>query len=546
MILFDLSRQCAILLIAVFLLASCSKKTTIVEPIIEPDPELAPAEIIPLPVSNIATEKVFILSEKANIYIAPQNAEMEKIGQYLAGRMNPATGYGMRVLPTTGPPSNGNIHLTTLNGDPALGEEGYQLTITEQLITLEAYQPAGLFRGIQTLRQLLPPSIEQSSVQPGPWGTSTRIIRDYPRFAWRGAMLDVARHFFSVDDVKHYIDLLAFYKINRFHLHLSDDQGWRIMIDSWPNLATHGGSTAVGGGSGGYYTKAEYADLVAYAESRYIVLIPEIDMPGHTNAALASYPDLNCNGVAPPLYTGIDVGFSSLCTTKEITFTFIDDVIKEIAALTTGPYIHVGGDEASVLDIFSYIFFIERVQTIVQSHGKQMIGWEEISQSDLLPTAVTQHWWTNTHAQAASNKGLKIIMSPARRAYMDIKYNSSTPLGLVWPGLIDVEKAYSWDPVTQVPGLSENDILGVEAPLWTETILTMDDIEFMAFPRLPGYAEIGWSPTTDKNWDEYKVRLASHGLRLDAMGVNFYRSPLIPWRETENLENIAYHQYDKL
>ena len=249
--------------------------------------------IIPMPVSVTATGNTFTLTAAANIYVEPATAELTAIGGYLADKLKPSTGYGLRVLPATGAPARGSIYLTTQGGGSALGEEGYRLTVTPDLVTLAAYRPAGLFRGIQTIQQLLPPSIEGSAPQPGPWQMATGTIEDYPRFAWRGVMLDVSRHFFGVADVKRLIDLMALYKMNRFHLHLSDDQGWRIMINSWPNLATYGGSTEVGGGRGGYYTQADYADIVAYAQSRYITVVPEIDMPGHTNAALASYPELN-------------------------------------------------------------------------------------------------------------------------------------------------------------------------------------------------------------------------------------------------------------
>ena len=210
-------------------------------------------------------------------------------------------------------------------------------------------------------------------------------IDDRPRFRWRGAHLDVSRHFFSVAEVKRYIDLISQYKVNVLHLHLSDDQGWRIAIDSWPRLTSVGGSTEVGGGPGGYYTKRDYRELVRYAAARYITVVPEIDTPGHTNAALASYAELNCDGIAPPLYTGIDVGFSSLCVDKEITYEFLDDVIRELAALTPGPYLHMGGDEAHSTEDADYVRFIERVQPIVAAHGKRLMGWEEIAQAPLLP-----------------------------------------------------------------------------------------------------------------------------------------------------------------
>jgi hexosaminidase len=321
---------------------------------------------------------------------------------------------------------------------------------------------------------------------------------------------------------------MAYYKLNRLHLHLSDDQGWRLEIKAWPNLTTIGGSTAVGGAPGGYYTQAEYAELVAYAQSRYILIVPEIDMPGHTNAALASYPELNCDGQAPALYEGTSVGFSSLCIGQDLTFEFVDDVIGELAALTPGPYLHIGGDEAAATSEADYQLFLERTQAIVEQHGKQMVGWEEIAQIQLRPTSIAQHWNSDLAAQAA-RQGAKVILSPSSRAYLDMKYDASTALGLVWAGTTDVQDAYTWDPATQVAGVAESDILGVEAPLWTETLQTIDEIEFMAFPRLAGHAVIGWSPSAGRTWDEYQARLATHGPRLTALGVNFYAAPQIAW-----------------
>jgi hexosaminidase len=501
--------------------------------------QLAPpttiGNLIPRPVSVSSSGSTFSLTMTTDIYVQPGTTELVGIGQSLANKLNPATGYGMQVFTTRRAPAQGNIYLTIAGGDPALGDEGYQLTVTPELVTLVAYRPAGLFRGIQTLRQLLPPAIEHATVQRGPWTMATGTVRDYPRFAWRGAMLDVARHFFSVADVKRYIDLIAYYKLNRLHLHLTDDQGWRIMINAWPKLATYGGSTQVGGGRGGYYTQAEYADIVAYAHRRYMLVVPEIDMPGHTHAALASYAELNCDGVAPPLYTGTAVAFSSLCLHKPITDRFVQDVISEIAALTPGPYIHIGGDEAPAPTPAAYIDFIEQVQTIVQSHGKQMLGWEEIGQAHLLTTSVAQHWNDADQARAAADQGVKLIMSPATKTYLDMKYDASTPLGLNWAGYTDVQDGYTWDPATQIAGVPGSRVLGLEAPLWTETIRTMDQVEFMAFPRLVGHAEIGWSPATGRTWAEYRNRLGAHGPRLSALGVNYYRSSQVPWRGASSI-----------
>jgi hexosaminidase len=510
------------------LLAACSG----------PDPQTPSAAlattslemIVPRPVSVTATGGTFSLSAETRIVVQPGSQEARAIGEYLAGRLRPATGLDLQVTNAAEAPTAG-IFLT-LNADPdeELGEEGYELIVLPELVSVRANAPAGLFYGAQTLRQLLPAAIEGPTVQPGPWSVATGTIRDYPRFAWRGAMLDVARHFFSVSDVTRYVDLLAAYKINRLHLHLADDQGWRIEIRSWPNLALYGGSLEVGGTPGGYYSQNDYAYLVAYAQSRYMTIVPEIDMPGHTNAALASYPELDCSGSTPELYTAIEVGFSSLCIGSEVTYAFVEDVIGELAAITPGPYLHVGGDEAQATSPADYVSFMNRVGAIVEAAGKQMVGWEEIAQAGIPGSSIVQHWNPGDGlALEASVAGLRVIMSPADKAYLDMKYVASTPLGLNWAGFITVPTAYNWDPAALVADVTDRHILGVEAPLWSETLETLDDVEYMAFPRILGYAEIGWTLQSRRSWEEYRLRLAAQGPRLKLLEVNFYRSPDVPW-----------------
>ncbi len=260
-----------------------------------------------------------------------------------------------------------------------------------------------------------------------------------------------------------------------------------------------------------------------------MTIVPEIDLPGHTNAALASYPELNKDGKAPELYTGTKVGFSSLCLEKEKTIPFIDDVIGELAALTPGPYLHIGGDEAQSTSKADYDEFIRQIQAIVQKHGKTMIGWDEILKTDLQPGTIAQYWRFN-QKDFEPQAGVQLVLSPANRAYIDMKYDSNTPLGLSWAGTVSVKDSYLWEPAELLPGVTEADILGVEAPLWSETVEKMADIEFMTFPRLPGIAEIGWSPRQEKNWETYRARLAAHGPILSTLGVNFFRSPQIDWR----------------
>ena len=455
--------------------------------------------------------------------------------RFLAAHIGLALGQQpLRVEVNSTPPA-GSIAILSDPDSIGLGEEGYQISIEQARIEIRAAGLAGAFYGVQTLRQLLPPSWEYEALRPpggNPAGATIRAmnIHDRPRFAWRGAMLDVARHFLTVDEVKRYVDLLALHKLNRLHLHLADDQGWRIEIKSWPNLARHGGSTEVGGGPGGFYTQEQYAELVSYAADRFITIVPEIDMPGHTNAALASYAELNCDGTARELYTGIEVGFSALCVEKEITYKFIHDVVGEIASLTPGPYFHIGGDEVKTLKPEQYNAFVERVQGIVQSHGKQMIGWDEIAPTKLLPTSIVQHWRPKTTPAEAVAKGAKVIMSVADRAYLDMKYDAHTAIGLNWAGLIDVKTSYDWDPAAAAPGVPESALLGVEAPLWSETLANIRDFEFLAFPRLAAIAEVGWTRQEDREWDNFRVRLGAQGSRWTALGLSFYRAPEIPWR----------------
>ena len=485
--------------------------------------------LIPRPLSVTPSPGEFVLGTASRLYVASGDPSYAAVAHYLAGCLRPATGYALPVLAAAGEIPYGGIFLSA-HPDSTLGDEGYSLVVAPERVTLSAFRPAGLFHAVQTLRQLFPPSIERPTPQPGPWVLPAVSIRDLPRFAWRGFMLDVARHFFPPPAVKRLIDLAAYYKLNRFHLGLTNDQGWRLEIRSWPRLAKYGGSTQVGGGPGGYYTQTEYADLVAYAAARHITIIPEIDAPGHTNAALASYPQLNCNDQAPPLYTGIDVGFSSLCIHKQVTYSFLDDVIGEVAALTPGPYLHIGGDEAHSTHPDDYLYFIERIQAIVASHGKQVVGWEEIARSRLLPHTIVQQWKTDLGRQAA-DQGARLIVSPGSRAYLDMQYTPECPLGLHWAGYVEVADAYNWDPLSEVSSVSEADLLGVEGCLWSETTQTLADIEYLVFPRLLGLAEIGWSSPLGRAWDEYRLRLASHAPRLQALGVDFYRSPQVPWPE---------------
>ena len=478
--------------------------------------------IVPAPVSLTRNEgEPFTLDSTSSIVVGA-DAEVARTGEMLAMRLRASTGYAIPVRADSA--TSGSI---VLRLNPSASGEEYQLRVTRDSVRITG-TPSGIFRGVQTLRQLLPPSIESDMKLSGTWTVPALTIDDRPRFSWRGSMLDVARHFFTVDEVKQFIDLLALYKMNVLHLHLADDQGWRIEIKSRPRLAEMGSATQVGGGPGGFYTQTEYAEIVRYAQERYVSIVPEIDMPGHTNAALIAHPELSCSRIAPAPYTGTEVGWSAFCPNKEETYALIDDVIRELAALTPGRYIHVGGDEVEVLTDEEYIRFIERVQDIVARHGKEMVGWEEVGKARLRPTTLAQQWKSDS-AVLALKSGAKLIMSPSPRAYLDMKYTDATELGLKWAALIEVADVYTWDPATYQPGATERDIVGVEGPIWSETLRNITAVQYLAMPRLPALAEVGWTPQSAREWESFRVRIATHAPRWNYLGVNYHRSPQIPW-----------------
>jgi hexosaminidase len=350
-------------------------------------------------------------------------------------------------------------------------------------------------------------------------------------------MLDVSRHFFTVKEVKQFVDMLALYKLNTLHLHLSDDQGWRIQIDSWPKLTTVGGASQVGGGPGGFYTKADYAEIVRYAQERFITVVPEIDMPAHTHAAIAAYPELGCSrpmpepspNAPPGFYSGIRVGWSALCHDKEVVFKFADDVIRELAAMTPGPFLHVGGDEVEVLTHDQYVAFMERLQDIVYKYGKTMVGWQEVGTARMRPTSIVQQWRSDTAPPAVRQGSAKLILSPATKVYLDMKYTPTTELGLRWAGFVSLKTSYDWEPTRYAQGAPVSSVLGVEAPLWSETIENIGAALFLAMPRLPAVAEVGWSDPERKDWESFRTRISAHAPRWRLLGVNYHATPEVVW-----------------
>ncbi|WP_164863591.1 beta-N-acetylhexosaminidase [Agromyces sp. LHK192] len=491
------------------------------------------------------------------------------IAELLADRLRGGTGYDLPVV--DGMEGGASDIVLVVRGasagesttDPAA--DAYTLETGADGARIEADAASGLFRGTQSLLQLLPPDASGRTPAPADgFAAVAASVDDRPRFAYRGASLDVARHFMPVDDVLSYIDAIAFLKFNVLHLHLTDDQGWRIRIDAWPQLTDLGGQTAVWHDEGGYYTKDDYRRIVEYAAARSVTVVPEIDLPGHTNAALSSVPELNCDGVATEPYHGIEVGFSSLCASPEraeVTDRFLADVLGEVAAMTPGPWLHVGGDESHATSPEDYVNLVDRITATGAATGKTVIGWHEIGASRNLPPGTIGQYWgfvgatddaegaPGDEAAAAAEtladtrsfveQGGRVIFSPADVAYLDMKYVEDPQnalgqdIGLQWAkGPTTLEEAYGWEPADIVPGVGEADILGVEAPIWTETLRTMDDVEFMAFPRITGIAEIAWSPRVEGGRDEeaFVERVAGLAPYWDAAGVEFYRIRGIDWR----------------
>lgn len=433
--------------------------------------------------------------------------------------------------------------------DPAAHEnpEGYRLSVRAGGATIAAPTEAGLFYGIQTLRQL-------ASQQPG--GIAPVDIVDHPRYPYRGMMLDVVRHFQPVSAIKDVINKMALLKLNHLHLHLTDDQGWRVEILSRPELTGRSALSEVGGGPGGFYTQEEYREIVEYAAARFITVVPEFDIPGHTHAVGVAYPDLVEEpalvasvleqseefGLALPVhgepYTSTIVGHSSLKTASTEVDEFVADVVSELAALTPGPYLHIGGDEALGTPKEDFVSFVSRAARIAAGTGKTLIGWHEMGACTELPAGTIGQFWGSTDDDSAAgvptrtfiDHGGSVILSPADAIYLDMKYASDDPIGLAWAnGPTSVRDSYEWEPDTLIEGVSGSQILGIEAPLWTETVETPAQRDWLTFPRLASAAEIAWSAREGRTWEDFRVRLGAQAPLWQDAGISFYESPEIDW-----------------
>jgi hexosaminidase len=533
-------------------------------------------DIVPKPVSATTGTGDFTLGREARILAAPGTGAAAEVAvaRDLAAYLRPATGY---PLPAgVGAAGSGDIALKI--GDPgtlpaADRAEGYQLDVTTSGVTIEAPAAHGLYDGIQTFRQLLPSWITSSAVEPGPWTAPVVRITDYPRYTYRGVMLDIGRHYEPPAAAEELISQAAAYKINVFHLHLSDDQGFRLAIAGFPRLTRIGAAGSVGTvgrlvDPGGSWTQAQYRAVVAYAAAHFMALIPEVDSPGHDNAIIMSeYNDarnprlpvnphtINCGQFNPPKwdYTE-DVGYSALCPSSPDTWAIMKAIIGQLTALTPGAYYDLGGDEvpSSLLSAAQYAKFINTEAPVITGRGKTVMGWADIAGPGTAPPrgSVAEYWQPASGSQPGTEsgreavaKGMKVVMAPANHTYLDQKYsvtaNSSVPasLGQNWacPSGCDVSSAYNWDPGSFVTGVTDRNVIGVEGDMWGETVATMSHADYMVFPRLLALAEVAWSPRVPRTpgspaYHDFLRRLAVQGNRLQIAGVNFYPSTQVPWQ----------------
>ncbi len=511
--------------------------------------------LVPLPEKVEQYAGNFILGPETKILYAAGNEELQSIALFLSELIGPATGYALEVSETDmGKRSNYSITLL-LDPETIEHDEGYSLSVESKSVLITGRAPAGVFYGIQTLRQLLPEQVEmENTVEGVEWIAPCVEILDKPRFPYRGLHLDVGRHFFPASFIKRYIDLMALHKMNYFHWHLTEDQGWRIEINKYPKLTEVGAyrdETLVGHARqrpqeydgeryGGFYTQEEIKEVVEYAAQRYITVIPEIEMPGHSQAALAAYPELGCTGGPYEVATRWGVYGEVFCAGNEQTFEFLENVLLEVIELFPGQYIHIGGDEcpkvrweecekcqarikeeglADEHELQSY--FIRRIEEFLIAHDRKLIGWDEILEGGLAPEATVMSWRGTEGGIAAAKEHHDVIMTPTSHCYLDYYQGDRETEPLAIGGYLSLDTVYSYEPVPE--GLTEEEakfILGTQGNVWTEYMETPEHVEYMVYPRACALAEIGWTPKRNKNFENFLDRMEGHYKRLQTMNVN--------------------------
>ena len=432
----------------------------------------------------------------------------------------------------------GGVVTFTLRIDPAAGPDGsdsperYTLRVGDGEIRATAAEPVGLLHAARTLRQLVVPAATDGSGDGAARGPAV-VVHDAPRYTWRGLSFDVVRHWFGPDDIRAVVDLVAAFKLRVLHLHLTDDQGWRIEIPSRPELEK-ASDNQVGGGTAGYLTVDDYAALQEYAAARYVTIVPEFDMPGHVNAATHVYGALTSDGLATDAYDGIEVGFSRLWFDNPATEPFLRDVIGDLARMTHGEWVHVGGDEVLTMDHGEFAQFVELAARIVREHGKTPIFWQEGARGPVEPGTLLQYWEPKGEEferfVAAADAGARFVMSPGNHAYLDMKYTSEHPLGLEWAGTVELRDSYEWEPTAVIDGLPASAVEGVSAAVWTETLTTRDELFSMLLPRLGAVAEVAWAAPDAKDWESFRGRTAAAAPAWSTAGWAFHPTPQVDWR----------------
>lgn len=521
-------------------------------------PAAAAIAIVPLPQNVQRGEGQFTLKPSTVILIDKNSPEAANTAKLLAAQIRNSTGLRLKIAEAADPSTpSGSIRLTTTSGEASLGSEGYKLDLTPDSIVIAGGGPAGLFYGTQTLLQLLPPQILAGARVQGltTWSVPAVQITDQPRFVWRGLLLDVARHFFNKEELKNFIDLMAQHKLNTLHLHLTDDQGWRLEIKQYPKLTSEGGwrksigfgfaakdGTAYGkdGRYGGFYTQDDMRELVAYAKARYVTIVPEIEMPGHSAAALSAYPEYSCFG-GPYSRDGGPMGI--YCAGNDAAFTFLENVLGEVMGLFPGKYIHIGGDEVekgnwtrcpkckerirqeglkNEHELQSY--FVKRMERFVNSRGRTMIGWDEILEGGLAPNATVMSWRGIQGGVTAAKAGHDVIMTPTDNCYLDY-YQAKSGEPRAIGGFLPLVQVYRYEPLPSgLPADKAGHILGTGGNLWSEFFPNYRHVQYMAYPRACAIAELAWTEPKLKDWDDFKRRMETHLQRLKVQGVN-YRAP---------------------
>jgi hexosaminidase len=498
--------------------------------------------IVPKPLAVILKDGSFVLNAQTQINYS--SSDLKQNANLLAEKFAASTGYSIKTI-TQGSLPQKNMILLSIESIGSSNKEAYLLDVSEDQIKIKANNPNGVFYGMQTLLQLFPAEIEfKSPVSDHVWEIPNLTIEDEPRFKWRGVMLDICRHFFPVEFIKKQIDVLAMYKINTLHLHLTDDQGWRIEVKQYPKLTRVGAFRTEFDGTvyGGFLTQNDIKEIVSYAKERYINIVPEIELPGHAKAALAAYPELSCTGGPFQVRTHWGVEKEVYCAGKEKTFEFLEHVLDELIPLFPGEYIHIGGDECpkdrwnacpsckkrmqdenlkDADELQSY--FVKRIEKIVNKHGRKMIGWDEILDGGLAPSATVMSWRGEKGGIAAAEMDHDVVMTPGNWLYFDYYQGDRKIEPVAIGGYTPLKKVYNYEPIPSALSESKHKhILGAQANMWTEYVSKPELVEYRLYPRVLALSELTWTAKDLKNYIDFERRVHNQLVRLDQHDINYH------------------------